>query len=62
MSISPMCDKCGRELTEFGAILLSPPDDEENVKKRHICKSCYEKIEKELMQQERYKKQDTSYK
>jgi hypothetical protein len=23
--ITPKCDKCGKELDEFGAILLSPP-------------------------------------
>jgi hypothetical protein len=62
MSISPACDKCKKELTKFGAILFGPPDDNGKTKKWHICKSCYEKIEKELTQQERYKKQDTSYK
>jgi len=48
MSISPSCDKCGRELTAFGAILLSPPDERDLVKKRHLCPSCYDEIEKEL--------------
>jgi DNA-directed RNA polymerase subunit RPC12/RpoP len=44
MAIKPVCDKCGKELTEFGAILLSPPDQENNVKKLHLCKECYHKI------------------
>jgi len=48
MAITPTCDKCGNELTEFGAMLLSPPDEESTVKKFHICKNCYEEYEKEL--------------
>ena len=45
MSIKPICDKCGKELNEFGAILLSPPDDGK-VRKFHLCKDCYEGIVK----------------
>lgn len=37
MAIKPVCDKCGKELTEFGAILFSPPDSNNTVKKFHIC-------------------------
>lgn len=48
MAISPTCDKCGRELTAFGAILLSPPDADGKVKKWHICKECYAKMEEDL--------------
>lgn len=44
MAIRPICDLCGEELNEYGAILLSPPDDSGSVKKYHICKKCYEKI------------------
>ena len=44
MSLQPQCDKCGVELEEFGAILLSPPNVEGSVRKFHICKSCYELI------------------
>jgi hypothetical protein len=32
MAIKPKCNKCGDELIEFGAILLSPPDEESTVK------------------------------
>jgi hypothetical protein len=39
---------CGLELAEFGGILLSPPDKDNTVKKAHLCKSCYEKIAKDL--------------
>ena len=46
--IKPKCDKCKQELTEFGAILLSPPDKDGMVKKWHVCKGCYEEMEKEL--------------
>jgi uncharacterized protein with PIN domain len=48
MAIQPKCDKCNEELIEFGAILLSPPDEENMVKKFHICKSCYVNYEEEL--------------
>lgn len=46
MAIKPKCDKCGKELEEFGGILLSPPDAENTVKKFHLCPSCYEAIRK----------------
>ncbi len=42
--IKPICNKCKKELDDFGAILLSPPNEDGNVKKIHICKECYNKI------------------
>lgn len=48
MAIAPNCDKCKKELLEFGAILLSPPDKEGNVRKFHLCTECYEGIMKEI--------------
>lgn len=48
MAIKPVCDMCGNELIEFGAILLSLPNDISEVKKFHICKPCYEKISEDL--------------
>ena len=44
MAIQPQCDKCKKELTEFGAILLSPPDVKNMVRKFHLCKECYQKM------------------
>lgn len=44
MAISPKCDKCDRELLEFGAILLSPPDVDNKVFKFHLCKECYSEL------------------
>jgi len=44
MSIKPKCDKCGKELDAFGALLFSPPDRKNNTKKFHICVDCYKKI------------------
>lgn len=44
MAITPICDKCGKELTAFGAILFSPPNAKSEVKKYHICAPCYEKL------------------
>ncbi len=41
MAIRPTCDDCGEELLDFGAILLSPPDEDGMVRKFHICKTCY---------------------
>lgn len=48
MAISPTCDKCKCELTEFGAILLSPPDENRQVTKFHLCKQCYELMSVDL--------------
>lgn len=48
MAISPTCDRCKKELTEFGAILLSPPDKDNKVIKFHICKACYELLLKDI--------------
>lgn len=45
MSIAPRCDSCGKELIEFGAILLGPPDGN-LVEKFHPCQDCYKKIRK----------------
>jgi len=46
--INPICDKCKKELNEFGALLFSPPDENNLVKKYHLCKDCYEDVKKEL--------------
>ena len=43
MAIAPKCDFCKKELTDYGALLFSPPKDHD-VKKYHVCKSCYKKI------------------
>lgn len=47
MAITSTCDKCGKELTKFGGILLSPPRGK-TVKKFHLCKECYLRIERGL--------------
>jgi hypothetical protein len=44
MAIKPVCYRCKGELADFGAILLSPPDKDSNVRKFHICRECYDKI------------------
>lgn len=41
MAITPRCDMCEKELIDFGALLFSPPDPTNIVKKYHICKPCY---------------------
>ena len=38
--IKPYCFICSDELDKYGAILLSPPEDD-RVLKRHICVDCY---------------------
>lgn len=45
MAIKPVCDQCGEELQDFGAIVLSPPDEQGRVQKFHLCKVCYAKLE-----------------
>ena len=47
MAIQPICDSCQEELTDYGAILLSPPDSSKQVIKLHLCQACYHKIIKE---------------
>jgi len=49
MAIAPTCDKCGKELTEFGGILLSPPNDSNQVRKYHLCVACYDLIAKDFI-------------
>lgn len=44
MAINTKCDSCGKELSEFGAILMSPPNRANQSRKFNICKKCYEKI------------------
>lgn len=46
MGIKPICDYCGDELEDFGALLFSPPRPNRNfiVEKYHCCINCYEKI------------------
>jgi len=48
MGIKPKCDKCGNELSNFGALLFSPPDEKNITKKYHICEKCYENMKKAL--------------
>lgn len=51
MAIQPKCDKCNEELVEFGAILLSPPDNNNMVLKYHLCVQCFNSIEAEFTNQ-----------
>ncbi len=48
MAIKPKCNKCKKELKEFGGILLSPPNKNDEVKKYHLCKKCFEEIKSSL--------------
>lgn len=49
MAINPTCNICGKELTDFGAILLSPPNKKNMIEKYHVCKACYKKLTKLLV-------------
>ena len=44
MAIKPLCDMCENELTEYGAIVLSPPNEKNMVRKFHLCVECYRKL------------------
>ncbi len=47
MAISPICDACGKELQEPGALLFSPPPTVEKhapVTKYHVCVPCYREL------------------
>ncbi len=43
--INPKCDinSCGKELNEFGAIVIGPPDEDRLALKLHVCIDCYKK-------------------
>jgi hypothetical protein len=41
MSLSIQCAMCPNELDEFGAVVLSPPDQDSRCDKIHVCKDCY---------------------
>jgi hypothetical protein len=48
--ISPTCDKCNRELQDFGALAFSPPETQPDgssgreVEKYHLCASCWQEF------------------
>ena len=42
--IEPACHKCLKELEDYGAIVLSPPERDGRCDKYHICKKCWEKL------------------
>jgi hypothetical protein len=44
MGVQPRCGKCKKELQEFGAILLSPPKEDNTVEKVHLCRPCYDEL------------------
>lgn len=48
MAIQPICDKCKKELTNYGGLLFSPPNEKREVQKWHLCNNCYQKILREL--------------
>ena len=39
-----LCDQCTKPLSEQGALIFTPPDRFHNVKKYHLCVSCFEKF------------------
>lgn len=47
--IRPKCDKCGEELTAYGALAFSPPETKPDescggIEKYHICAACWPKL------------------
>ena len=48
MAIQPVCDICKTELDTSGGILLSPPNEKNEVRKFHLCVDCYGKVEDNL--------------
>ena len=43
-----MCEMCKKELEDFGGILLSPPNEKNEVRKFHLCVNCYDKVQDNL--------------
>lgn len=53
--IKPTCFFCKKELYDFGAILLSPPDQDKKCVKHHCCQLCYSKLIKFVEAEKWYK-------
>jgi hypothetical protein len=39
--IAVTCSECGKEQTELGALLFSPPNENSSCHKAHVCVDCY---------------------
>lgn len=39
--IKVLCDKCGAELTQQGALIFSYPGDYDTCFKYHVCRDCW---------------------
>lgn len=37
----PCCNKCGKQLSEPGALCFGPPDDANLAYKLHFCRGCW---------------------
>ena len=54
--ISPNCDRCNRELQDFGALAFSPPETQPDgscgreVEKYHLCADCWQELKRWLEQ------------
>lgn len=44
MALEVQCAVCGETLNEPGAIILSPPDEEDRAIKEHLCVKDYEVV------------------
>ena len=38
------CIKCGNELDDMGAVILSPPWSDRRVTKSHLCTTCWDRL------------------
>jgi len=48
MPIAPNCHMCGQQLQDFGALVFSPPDHYEDCHKYHVCRICWDEVQKAL--------------
>src|SRR3990167_7389308 len=46
--LTPPCQALANALSEYGTMLLSPPNKNSEVKKFHLYKSCYQKLASQL--------------
>lgn len=40
------CDKCKKPINKPAALVFSPPDSKQKVKKYHVCMDCWFYLEK----------------
>jgi len=49
MALQIICNMCKKNMGDGGAVLVSPPNEDNVSIKFHLCSGCYMTIEKQLI-------------